>query len=223
MINIGEHKNIAKFHGWIEKPNYVKLIVENLKGGDLKNYIKPGALTVKQKIKVLLDSAEGLQYIHSKNIMHRDIKAGNIAIDRKINGEECDFNAKIYDFGVSREEESEGATTYISGTIKYNAPEQKDGQSYDSKVDIFAFAVMTFELFSEQEAYTDLKTKRLNDTQLSQRVAQKGMRPDFNCQPKSDTPQEIIDMYKQNWELDPTKRMNSTELVEFLRKMYQSQ
>jgi len=223
MINLGEHKNIAKFHGWIEKPNYVKLFIENLKGGNLENYIKPGALTTKQKIKILLDSAEGLQYIHSKNVIHRDIRARNISIDKKINGEECDFNAKIFDFGVSWEEEQDRANTNIPGFFKYTAPEERGGQSYDSKIDIFSFAIMTFELFSEQEAYTDEKTKKFNDTVLALRIARKGLRPDFNCQVKSDTPQEIIDMYKQNWELDPTKRMNSTKLVESLRKIYESQ
>lgn len=222
MSSIGAHENIIKFHGWIEKPHCIKIIVEYLRGGDLKKYIKPDTLSAKQKVKVVLDVSKGLQLIHKAGIIHRDIKAGNISIDKEIKGDETDFTAKIYDFGVSIDQDIQGPTTGIVGTCKYKAPEQSHGQNYTSKVDIFAFAIMTFEIFSEIEAYSDSKLKRLNETQLKMKISQTGLRPNKFVKPTIDTPEEIIKMYERNWDINPENRMDADELVATLEKIYSS-
>ena len=224
MINIGDCNYIGKFYGFVETPAYIKLVVEYLKGHDLKNYLAPikkVQLTIKQKIKILLDAAEGLAYLHGKKILHRDIKSGNVGINNEITEGSLEFTAKIFDFGVSKEEDNKSAATHVSGTIKYNAPEQtKD--VYTNKVDIFAFAMMAFELFSERICYSDPKYSKLNDTALTNYVRVKDLRPDAGIKPKQDTPQEMIDMYKKNWSKDPENRMTAEELRDFLRNYYES-
>lgn len=222
MSKFEECKYIARFYGWIQETEGIWLMVENLKGQDIKQYIAPTfklRLNIKQKVKILLDTAEGLVFLHGKNIMHRDIKSANVGIDKEITEGSLDFTAKIFDFGVSKEENSKAAATHVSGTIKYNAPEQKN-DSYTTQVDIYAFACMAFELFSEKVCYTDSKTKNINDTQLTNFVRTKDLRPDSHQKPKDDTPKEMISMYKQCWDKDPSKRMTAVELRDYLKNFY---
>jgi serine/threonine protein kinase len=216
---LGDYENIVKFYGWVEKPHCILMVLEYVKGGDLNNYIKKDLLSVKQKVKIILDIAKGLKYLHEKKIIHRDMKPANVAID-KIIGNDLDFTAKIYDFGVSNFESNSAPTTGITGTCRYRAPEQAHGKLYDLKVDIFSFAILSFEIFAEQTVYTDNKYKRLNETQLLLQIRQKGLRPDKNMSVREDTPEEIKEMLKRNWEHDPEKRMTSDELVLFLNDVY---
>lgn len=218
MCKIGFHKNIAKFHGWIEKPEYIKIVVEHLKGGDVQSYLVPGKLTLKQRIKILLDTAEGLNSIHKNSMMHRDIKAANIGLDKVIKGDELDFTAKIFDFGTAKDSESKGASTHVAGTVKYMAPEQSGGQAYTNKVDIYAFAILAFELIAEKIAWSDKKLKAFNDTRLRQQIP-KGLRPDKYEQPSY--AEEILNLYKINWDIEPDNRMTSEQVVEYVRKIYE--
>lgn len=221
MSDIGENPYIVKFHGWTEQDNYIRLILEDLRGGEVFEYITGGNLTVKQKVKILLDSAQGLEHIHRKEYIHRDIKASNIALDKPITGDSLDFTAKIFDFGVSRESDIQGTSTHTAGTMKYCAPEQGDGQVYTQKVDIYAFAIFAFELFSGNIAFSDVKTKKLNDTMLKRKV-QQGLRPDKYVKLNDDTPKEIAEFINKNWDANPDNRMSSEELVKSLKEIYDS-
>ena len=175
---------------------------------------------MKQKVKIMLDVAEGLEKIHKFGIIHRDIKGGNIALDKEIKGDECDFTAKILDFGVARGADmSGGATTHVSGTIKYNAPEQGGGQPYDAKVDIWAFAMMAYELLCGKEAFSDKKYLKVNDTKLKMMVGNKGLRPSKDDK-VDDCPADVKEIYETNWDKDPENRMTSSQLVEKLTAIY---
>ena len=78
----------------------------------------------------------GLQFLHSKGIVHRDIKPANILYDSSLNW-------KITDFGLSRLIDT--SMTSESGTPDYFAPEQVS-KHYDSRVDIYAFGLVAFEI-----------------------------------------------------------------------------
>jgi len=220
MCKLGKHKSINEFIGWIQRPDSMKLILEKCNGGDLTQYYENNNLTLKQKVKIMLDVAEGLEKIHEFGIIHRDIKAANIALDKEITGDETDFTAKILDFGLARGADmTGGATTHVAGTARYSAPEQGGGQPYTDKVDMWAFSFMCYELLCGHQAFSASKYDKINDTKLKMFISSKALRPSKD-DPVKDCPEDIMEICTVNWSKDPEDRMSSSEAVEKLTAIY---
>ena len=217
MSNLS-HDHIVKFHGYTVKEDCVRIVLENLQGGDVEQAYKKG-LNEKQKVRILLHVAKGLEYLHEKNLMHRDIKPQNILLDKAPTG--LDFNAKIADFGVSRNVENTTTITGIAGTCAYKAPEQFKKIECNLKLDIYSFAVFTHELICEKAPYSDSKSSKLNQTSLALKVT-KGTRPETFVKFSEDANKDLVEMTRQNWDGEPDKRMSAKELVECLQKIYDS-
>ena len=120
------------------------IAMEILKNGNLKTYLKNNfPLKETDLERILIDLIEGLVYIHSEGIVHRDLKCENIMLDDHL-------NPKIMDFGLSK---SMLVTTMtqvgtIMGTLGYVAPEQITGGKTDRRSDIFSFGVIMYELLT---------------------------------------------------------------------------
>ncbi|CAN1351725.1 Probable LRR receptor-like serine/threonine-protein kinase At1g07650, partial [Linum perenne] len=96
--------------------------------------------------KICLDIARGLAYLHDESrirVVHRDIKASNVLLDK-------DLNAKISDFGLAKlhEEEDTHISTRVAGTIGYMAPEYAMRGCLTSKADVYSFGVVALEIVS---------------------------------------------------------------------------
>jgi serine/threonine protein kinase len=85
--------------------------------------------------------AEGLSEAHRLGVVHRDLKPGNIMIDKE-------GNAKIMDFGIARSLLGKGLTGEgaIIGTPEYMSPEQVEGKEADQRADIYALGIILFEM-----------------------------------------------------------------------------
>jgi len=117
------------------------MVMEFLRGEDLRHAIKNGHTgDLRNKLKIALQAARALDYIHGQKIVHRDIKPENIHINQA-------GVVKLMDFGIAK---SEGLAMtragYVLGTPYYMAPEQVTGQNITAQVDIYAFGVLLFEL-----------------------------------------------------------------------------
>ena len=82
---------------------------------------------------------DAISYLHSKNIVHRDLKLENIMINEK-------GFIKIIDFGISKELDPELYTNTVCGTAEYMAPELLEGLSYNKSVDLWAIGIIIYEL-----------------------------------------------------------------------------
>lgn len=150
-INLGLHPNIVSCF-------YVRIIggvpsifSEWMDRGSLKDSIKDGSLYAgepTEKLERLLDiaiqTARGLRYSHSKNLLHLDIKPGNILLNQE-------GDVKLSDFGLSRAAShlTEGASQGISGyTAEYCPEAQKFAGTPSAWMDAFAWAVTILELFA---------------------------------------------------------------------------
>ena len=145
------HPNIIKYYScWLDQNNKkVIMITEFFTGGNLKHHLKiskPLRLRVIKKwIKEILN---GLIYLHSKDIIHRDIKCDNFFID-KING-----IVKIGDLGESQFLKGYDFLTNFVGTEGFIAPEVHEGK-YNTKADIYSLGMSIIEMLTLEKPYKE--------------------------------------------------------------------
>lgn len=140
------HPNIVKIYDYGEYDNTLFIVNEFVKGQTLRDSLDfKGAYTINEACSIMLQLCDSLIYIHSKKIIHRDIKSFNVYILP-------DGSVKIGDFGISILLDSNlniNENKKIAGTAQYLAPELvtgKAGGSYQS--DIYALGILFFELIT---------------------------------------------------------------------------
>ena len=141
-----DHENIVKIIDICLEDQVLLLFMTNCPLGDLNKYFWSKGLKIKDKIDIMKDVANGIVYLHSKNVVHRDIKPDNILVfgDSKI-------TAKLSDFDLSKVLDPDIATSVMTsnvGTFWFKAPEffqrtQNEQIYYHRNVDVFA-AGLTF-------------------------------------------------------------------------------
>ena len=117
--------------------------MEKAEHGSLDLWI--GKIDHDKLTKIALGIVDGLRYVHSQNVIHRDIKPKNILMF----GPKDDMIPKIADFGVAKQIQAFTAHTAV-GQDLYMAPEVRLHLRYDYTADIFSLAMTLFELFNEQ-------------------------------------------------------------------------
>ncbi|KAI4317879.1 hypothetical protein L6164_025710 [Bauhinia variegata] len=185
-------------------PKACCVVVEFLAGGTLKNYLIKNTrkkLAIKVVVQLALDLARGLSYLHSKNIVHRDVKTENMLLDgnRKL---------KIADFGVARVEASNPCDmTGETGTLGYMAPEVLDGKPYNRRCDVYSFGICLWEIYCCDMPYPDLSF-----AEASSRVVRQNLRPEIpRCCPGS-----LANVMRRCWDGNPNKRPQMEEVVGML-------
>ena len=146
------HRNITTIYDFgVTDDGTPYIVQEFLTGDDLDKIIKrKEQISLKRKIRILLDVCEGLGYAHGSGIIHRDIKPSNIRILD-------DETVKIMDFGIAKSMVSESTLTQTGitlGTASYLAPEQIRGETLDPRTDIFSLGVLGYELLTGQKPFT---------------------------------------------------------------------
>lgn len=144
------HRNLVSLLGYCNETRELMLIYEHMSGGSLKDQLYGDSawrfqLNWKERIKIALDAAEGLEYLHvgcTPKIIHRDVKTANILLDSNLNG-------KLADFGLSRmtvDGEATHVTTDVKGTAGYLDPEYFITHNLTDKSDVYSFGVVLFEI-----------------------------------------------------------------------------
>ncbi|KAL8026327.1 hypothetical protein ABFX02_14G019200 [Erythranthe guttata] len=180
------------------------VLVEFLPKGTLKNLLyknRKKKLPFKTVVQLALDLARGLSYLHSKKIVHRDVKAENMLLDNN-------RNLKIADFGVARvEAQNPRDMTGETGTLGYMAPEVLDGKPYNRKCDVYSFGICLWETYCCEVPYTDLSF-----ADVSSAVVRNNLRPPIpRCCPSS-----LGNIMKKCWDGNPDKRPEMEDVVKML-------
>jgi serine/threonine protein kinase len=141
------HQNIVTIYdvGEDDGPdgNIVYIAMEFLDGKGLDHYIdNDGFPTLREKIHIVKQISEGLDYAHKREIIHRDVKPGNIIITGS-------SLPKLTDFGLARfSDASMTMSGTILGTPNYMSPEQVQGKKVDARSDFFALTVIFYEMLT---------------------------------------------------------------------------
>lgn len=133
---------VVKYYGSYYKNSNLWIVMEYCGGGSISDIIKTTKLTLneKQLHSVLVDTLKGLEYLHERKKIHRDIKAGNILL--------CDQgNAKLADFGVSGQlSDTMAKRNTLIGTPFWMAPEVVQEVGYDCAADIWSLGITIVEM-----------------------------------------------------------------------------
>jgi non-specific serine/threonine protein kinase len=135
------HKNICGMYDLGEDKGSYYITMEYVPGEDLKSLIRRVRIDTGAAIKISKQICEGLSEAHRLRIFHRDLKPGNIMIDKE-------GNTRIMDFGIARspkEKDITGAGMMI-GTPEYMSPEQVEGKEVDQRSDIYSLGVILYEM-----------------------------------------------------------------------------
>ncbi|CAN1310094.1 Serine/threonine receptor-like kinase NFP [Linum perenne] len=146
------HGNLVQLEGFCidSKDANCYLVYEFIENGSLHSWLhtnKGKDLSWKTRVRIAIDVANGLQYIHEHTrprVVHKDIKATNILLD-------SNMRAKIANFGLAKSG-CNAITMHIVGTQGYIAPEYMADGIVSTKMDVFAFGVVLLELVSGKEA-----------------------------------------------------------------------
>ncbi|KAE8717622.1 hypothetical protein F3Y22_tig00110044pilonHSYRG00286 [Hibiscus syriacus] len=180
------------------------VVVEYLPGGTLKQYLirnRRKKLAFKVVIQLALDLSRGLSYLHSRKIVHRDVKTENMLLDPH-------RNLKIADFGVARvEAQNPQDMTGETGTLGYMAPEVLDGKPYNRRCDVYSFGICLWEIYCCDMPYPDLSF-----ADVSSAVVRQNLRPEIpRCCPSS-----VANIMRKCWDANPEKRPEMDEVVRML-------
>jgi serine/threonine-protein kinase len=146
------HANIVKVNDYGEYEGRPYLVMPYLPGGNLKQLLKErGRLLWQEAVKLLLPILHALDYAHSQNVIHRDVKPSNILITSS-------GDPMLTDFGVAKILEEEiivdlTGTAMTVGTPEYMAPEQVSSKGVDHRADIYSLGVVFYEMVTGRRPY----------------------------------------------------------------------
>jgi len=191
-----QHPHILRLYSYFHDKSKVYLILEYAPGGELyKKLIKEKRFNEQVAATYMVQLIDALLYCHEKNIIHRDIKPGNLLLGSK-------GDLKIADFGCSVHTES-SARTALCGTIDYISPEMVQGSKYDEKVDLWTIGVLCYEFLVGETPFNGKDRKTMYENILSSNYHF----PDF----VSSSAQEVI---MNLLKIDPSHRMSLEELLQ---------
>ena len=161
------HPNIAMAFDFGEEHGIDFLVTEYISGVNLDQMLAQQALPQKTVLELGIQLASGLEAAHRENVIHRDLKPGNLRVNP-------DGQLKILDFGLAKlvepievaETANLNTTLSLSGTMPYMAPELLRGEAADARSDIWAAGVVLYEMATGKRAFPDRQPSLLIDAIL---------------------------------------------------------
>lgn len=196
-----DHRNIVKLLATAEQDSEHYLVLEYVGGGSLADRLRnESKLTIEQTLAIALELADALAHAHHLKIIHRDIKPANVLLAQ-------DGTPRLTDFGVARMAQLGSTTTgVVVGTFAYLAPEVFNGETPDTRADIWAFGVMLFEMLVGQRPFEERQSGALLAAILNQPT------PDLEmlC---PDAPTPLVDLIYRMLDKDRTQRIGSMRQI----------
>ncbi|XP_010937270.1 uncharacterized protein [Elaeis guineensis] len=208
------HPNVVAFYGVVQDGpgGTLATVTEFMVNGSLKHVLlrKDKYLDLRKRLILSMDAAIGMEYLHSKNIVHFDLKCDNLLVNLKDPSRPI---CKVGDFGLSKMKRNTMVSGGMRGTLPWMAPELLtiSSNKVSEKVDVYSFGIVMWEILTGEEPYADMHYGAviggiLNNT----------LRPPVpnSCDP------DWRRLMEQCWAPDPEQRPSFTQIASRLRSMY---
>nr|GEX18599.1 probable leucine-rich repeat receptor-like serine/threonine-protein kinase At3g14840 [Tanacetum cinerariifolium] len=225
VISALQHPNLVKLHGCCIEGNQLLLAYEYMENNSLARALfgpKEWRLELDwpTRYRICIDIARGLAFLHEESrlkIVHRDIKATNILLDKNI-------NAKISDFGLAKldEEDDTHINTRVAGTYGYMAPEYALRGYLTDKADVYSYGVVLLEIVSGMANVSDRgkenhfvlldRAVELNDTGNSMELVDSRLNSEYDLQEMT----VVINLALLCTTISPTDRPTMSSVVSML-------
>ncbi|KAL1066256.1 hypothetical protein V6Z11_D12G051100 [Gossypium hirsutum] len=207
------HPNVVAFYGVVQDGpgGTLATVTEFMVNGSLRHVLlsKDRQLDRRKRLIIAMDAAFGMEYLHSKNIVHFDLKCDNLLVNLK---DPVRPICKVGDFGLSKIKRNTLVTGGVRGTLPWMAPELLNGSSskVSEKVDVFSFGIVLWEILTGEEPYANMHYGAIIGG-----IVSNTLRPPVPsyCDP------EWKLLMEQCWAPDPVVRPSFTEIARRLRIM----
>ena len=208
-----DHPNIVRAHDIDKEDKLHFLVLEFIDGCNLHEFVKRnGTLSVPRAVNYIRQAALGLEHAHQAGLVHRDIKPGNLLLDRQ-------GVVKVLDMGLARFFDDDGGAFvkqyeegYVIGTADYLAPEQTLDNRVDIRADIYSLGGTLYYLLVGKSPFQD---GTVHQKMIWHQVRQ----PKPVCCVRSDVPAELIRILDKMMAKEPARRFQTPqELVDALAK-----
>ena len=211
------HDNVCQVYEIGEVEGNLYIAMQYVEGVTL-DHADVDSFSLQEKVRIMLETAEGLHAAHQTGIIHRDIKPANIMIRKS---EEGTWHPVLMDFGLARETEDEGitGTGFIVGTPAYMAPEQAtlESEQLDRRTDIYSLGATMYNLFTGQAPFSGT-----TPLEIIRKVNEKDPEPLSNLNPQ--IPADLQRVVMKCLEKQRERRYQSAkELAEDLQRFLQGE
>ncbi len=233
ILKSSQHENILSFVGCILRPHFA-IITEWCPGSSLYRHIHVEEVNWKmnQLIDIAKQTAAGMEYLHNKNILHRDLKSNNIFLIEKdannlpiyshssssnTNNETNGFKVKIGDFGLAMMTTvnkydllKSSNNNSLSGSILWMAPEvinQKINDYYSTKSDVYSYSVVLYEMMASKLPYM-----KKEQNMILFLVGSGKLKLNVNEINRTDVPNEIVELIEICSKFERNERLEFYEV-----------
>jgi len=204
MGRLGDHPNIVAIYDMGDYEGQPYIVLPVMPGGDIEGLIEKAPehrLPIEQAVGIAKAICRGLEFAHSKGIIHRDIKPGNVWLS-------ADGTAKIGDFGLALAVDLSRLTQsgMMVGTVTYMPPEQAMGGKVTAKADLYSLGAMLYEMMTGRPPFVGDDSVAI----IGQHINTPPVSPTWH---RADLPPALETLILQLLEKDPEKRPESAAVV----------
>lgn len=211
LMACGECPHLLKFYGiFVDVRSRMFIVTKFMKGGTLHEYLQKRngrKLPMRELVRIAMDVAAGMEFLHRNGITHRDLKSANVLLEE-------DGHAVVGDFGVAKLKGERGEMTKEVGTYRWMAPEAFGTSAWPvtHKSDVYSFGIVLWELVSLAlpfESYTPV--------QAAVAVTLNGLRPAI----PDDCPPQLRRLMQQCWAKSPEDRPEFSQVLQDLQQVWE--